>query len=89
MRSNLHQIKSDKQLHELLARAFGFPDFYGKNWDAFWDCITDLAALPPSIHFVGTQSLQVVLPNTYSAMKQCFDDLAKDNPDIHCTVEWD
>lgn len=28
-------------IHNTLRDAFGFPAYYGKNWDAFWDCITD------------------------------------------------
>ena len=29
--------------HEILKDTFEFPDYYGKNLDAFWDCITDHA----------------------------------------------
>ena len=29
--------------HVLLKEVFDFPDYYGKNLDAFWDCITDHA----------------------------------------------
>ncbi len=25
------------ELHERIRKAFGFPEWYGKNWDAFWD----------------------------------------------------
>jgi RNAse (barnase) inhibitor barstar len=25
---------------ECLRAAFGFPDFFGKNWDAFWDLLS-------------------------------------------------
>ena len=27
------------EVHERIKEAFGFPDYYGKNWDAMWDCI--------------------------------------------------
>jgi len=29
--------------HQILTKVFEFPDYYGKNLDAFWDCITDYA----------------------------------------------
>lgn len=29
--------------HQILKKVFEFPDYYGKNLDAFWDCITDHA----------------------------------------------
>ena len=25
-------------IHQLLKEKFGFPDYYGENWDALWDC---------------------------------------------------
>ncbi len=28
--------------------ALGFPAYFGKNWDAFDDCVTDLSWLPPA-----------------------------------------
>lgn len=27
------------ELHERIRIAFDFPDWYGKNWDAFWDLL--------------------------------------------------
>ena len=27
------------ELHDVLKKAFGFPDYYGKNLDALWDCL--------------------------------------------------
>ena len=30
------------QLHEAFARAFSFPQWYGNNLDALYDCLTDI-----------------------------------------------
>lgn len=30
-------------IHELLARELAFPEWYGRNLDALFDCLTDLA----------------------------------------------
>lgn len=27
------------ELHQRIKEALDFPDYYGENWDAFWDCI--------------------------------------------------
>ena len=27
------------ELHQRIKEAFDFPDFYGENWDAFWDLL--------------------------------------------------
>jgi RNAse (barnase) inhibitor barstar len=40
---DLRAVKSEQDFHELAAKAFSFPSYYGKNKDAFWDCLTDLA----------------------------------------------
>ena len=36
---NLTDCKYWDELHERIKIALDFPDYYGKNWDAFWDCI--------------------------------------------------
>ena len=28
------------EIHERIRKAFDFPDWYGKNWDAFWDLLS-------------------------------------------------
>ena len=27
------------EIHQRIKKAFDFPDFYGANWDAFWDLL--------------------------------------------------
>jgi RNAse (barnase) inhibitor barstar len=34
-------VDTGARLHEELARAFNFPGYYGRNWDAFNDCFDD------------------------------------------------
>ncbi|WOI45053.1 barstar family protein [Acidovorax sp. BLS4] len=35
---DLRSLKEVADLHDVLANAFGFPDFYGKNFNALIDC---------------------------------------------------
>ena len=35
--------ESVAEFHGLIASALAFPDYYGRNLDALWDCLTDLA----------------------------------------------
>lgn len=30
------------QMHEVIRIALDFPDYYGNNWDAFWDSLRDM-----------------------------------------------
>ena len=39
-------------LHQRIRKAFGFPDYYGENWDAMWDCLTDVFLQPVQRHIV-------------------------------------
>lgn len=53
-------VTSREELHALLAESFGFPDYYGMNWDAFDECIRDFA---PScvIRVTGIEKLRSLL----------------------------
>lgn len=37
-----NRIKDREMLHDTLADSLGFPDWYGRNLDALYDCLTDL-----------------------------------------------
>jgi hypothetical protein len=39
-------IESKAELLRALATALDFPPYFGRNWDALADCLTDLAWLP-------------------------------------------
>jgi RNAse (barnase) inhibitor barstar len=40
-------ISSKAALLEELYQRLRFPDYFGGNWDALWECIRDLSWLPP------------------------------------------
>ena len=88
MQIDLSPIQTEEQLHDLLSDALAFPEFYGKNWDAFWDSITDLVELPQRIEFTGSQSLKSVLPISYAQLQLCFKDLNNEYPNVNCSVLW-
>lgn len=46
MTIDLSQISSMEEFHQQFKERLGFPDFYGNNWNAFWDAITGLAEMP-------------------------------------------
>ena len=37
---DLTGCKYYREFHERIKKALDFPDYYGANWDAFWDCLT-------------------------------------------------
>lgn len=40
-------IETKKQLLDALDANLGFPEHFGGNWDALWDCICDLSWIEP------------------------------------------
>jgi len=36
------QINRINDIHQIIKDELDFPDYYGMNWDASWDCLTDM-----------------------------------------------
>lgn len=75
-------------LHMRLMTGLGFPEWYGRNWDAFWDSITSLVNMPLHLRLVGWAALEVRLPREAKLMKKCLDDMQAEYPDAASTVEY-
>ncbi len=58
-------VTTSQELHNLLAETFQFPDYYGRNWDAFDECIRDVQ-LPPRVEIVGLETLHSRLKRGFS-----------------------
>ena len=92
MRSEVHidvsGVPTSEALHELLAETFRFPEYYGRNWDAFWDCITDpeQSQMPMLLRVNGWPSLNQRLPREARLFRECLDELTRVRPE--CRVEW-
>src|SRR5436190_2145661 len=71
---DVSSVQSVRQLHERLAEALGFPDFYGMNWDAFWDSITGLVEMPRRFVIVGWSNITSRWPKDAEAMVKCLRD---------------
>lgn len=39
---DLLNIETEDQFHDFVQNKLEFPYYYGRNADAFWDCITDI-----------------------------------------------
>jgi RNAse (barnase) inhibitor barstar len=51
-----------ESLHTEVAAALQFPNYYGENWDAMDECITDLEWAPASWYLVHVSTVEAVLP---------------------------
>lgn len=75
LRIDVGGIDSREQLHALLSEAFGFPDYYGMNWDAFDECIRDVSA-PAKVVVSGIESLHRKLPREAELFLKCLQDFS-------------
>lgn len=74
-----------KEIHRYIACKLGFPEYYGCNLDALYDCLTDLAE---------PTAIGIVMPERYSCdvssditqyllrVRKTFSDAEADNPNL-------
>ena len=85
---DLAPARSKQALHRLLAQGLGFPDHYGMNWDAFWDCVRDdeQSRLPLHLVLAGMASLEQSLPHEARMLQQLLRELQQERPELRVTI---
>ena len=38
-------VKYYMEIHPIIQKALDFPDYYGCNWSAFWDCLSEMCEI--------------------------------------------
>ncbi len=46
------------EMHFIIRQALDWPDYYGCNWSAFWDCLTDMMGRPVHIEIIGLDVIE-------------------------------
>jgi hypothetical protein len=77
-------ITDGESFHAAFKEAFGFPDFYGRNMDAWIDCVSSLdceesglsrltigAGERVFIEFTGTEAFNSRTPELFDALVEC------------------
>ena len=85
---DLSTIGSIRELHALMARTLHFPDWYGPNWDAFWDVIIGLVEMPERLQLIGWEGFAQRFPRDAFIMKKCLTDLAEEYPANASVVDY-
>ena len=70
------------EIHKVLKERFGFPDYYGENWDALWDCLSYYTLEDLRVEIKGLQSLPEEFDEDVQIMLEVFDDVHKETPNI-------
>ena len=80
-------LLTEKDLHEYLAKKLNFPGYYGHNFDAFWDCITDdeQSSMPEHLIVEGLAEFRRLLPRQHSLFISCLKDYELEFPNRKIT----
>ncbi len=85
---DLRNASGDRDVHSAFADVLCFPDFYGMNWDAFWDVLTGFGCFPPKIIIAGRSELQASSPKTLEMLEKIFRDYEAEGDVPPLDVEW-
>nr|WP_235822225.1 barstar family protein [Gottfriedia luciferensis] len=79
-------VRTNKELHLLLKEKLKFPEYYGENWDAFWETITGIVELPNKIEFVGWSEFARRLPEDSLILKEYLLEHNQEFPEWKCDI---
>ena len=60
------------EIHEVLKRDLDFPDYYGGNTDALWDCLTDMLGDFYQIDIVGFENIKKIYNDEWNNIINIF-----------------
>lgn len=72
---DLRGAKCRQAMHEALKNGLMLPDYYGKNMDALWDCLTEMET-PCEIRLLGTDTMD-------KGMAEALREILKEAADWH------
>ena len=55
---DLREVQDREDMHFLFKDVLDFPDYYGCNWSALWDCLTDMYGDPIHIEIIGLDAFE-------------------------------
>ena len=79
-------IETREQLHDALSRQLSFPDYYGRNLDALFDCLTDLAE-ETELRLVRRDELFAHLGVYADILQNVLRDACEENPHLRLITE--
>jgi ribonuclease inhibitor len=83
---HVSNVMTSKQLHQKLKCSLELPEFYGMNWDAFWDAITGLVETPQKLVIIGWGNIVQRIPEDAQMMKRLLEKLNEKYASCGCEV---
>ena len=79
-------IENREQLHDALTAQLALPEYYGRNLDALYDCLTEVAE-SCTIELRDPERLFAHLGLYADVLQTVLRDASDDNPRLHLIVE--
>lgn len=79
-------IDSKETLHSRISEKFSFPEYYGNNLDALYDCLTDIKEDTEFI-LINFQSLKDSLGKYADQLERVLDDAQDENSHLKISTE--
>ena len=67
--------KNLDEIHAQFKRVFDFPDYYGENWSAFWDCMREMVGDPMYVEIHGFADFEKLSAWNANIFKESMEDL--------------
>ena len=80
-----NEIISMSEIHTIFAEELDFPDWYGKNLDALYDCLGDVAE-EVEIIFENTSELEENLGISFQKLCHLLEDISEENEYISVEI---
>ncbi len=71
---DLGEIVNIKHLHDTFSERLYFPEFYGNNWDAFWDSIIGIVDMPKVLVLINWTKFEKVFQKDSIILRELIED---------------
>ena len=84
---DLINIQNPLELHLKFKTELNFPDFYGMNWDSFWDTINGLVEMPDEVLLKNWKVIEARMPSDAEILKSMIANFNRESKECEIAIE--
>ena len=85
---DLKNAKTRAELYDRLEKVLPLPDYFGRNLDALYDCLSEITE-ETSIKILDGECREYEIERYIRRLKRMFEGLAEENPNVRVSFESD